>query len=265
MLLILRISNILFVCVVLCLVPAPLIAFMTVKIINIDTQEVYPAVVDPVTLKEVPGVSALPFEIEKILFDGKEIQAGDYVNETAEISVVFTAESDQVSSWNIQVLTKENNEVHAVSYGVSDTLNSQLPMVSTSTKSTSNEYYLSVTAESNSSTTATLSSPIYKVAATTLGVTDFINGPNPFNPNNESTAIQFQLTKDATVNIYIYTISGKQIWTQTITGTTGFNTLNWDGKNRYGEVVANGIYIAYLIANDGDSNEKGKLKIAVLK
>ena len=104
-----------------------------------------------------------------------------------------------------------------------------------------------------------------------FSINDCLNGPNPFNPNKEVTKIQYQLTQDADVKICIYTISGEQVFKGDYKagsegGMVGFNSIVWDGRDKFNEIVANGVYIAYLIAKStGGDVEVGKVKIAVLK
>ena len=45
----------------------------------------------------------------------------------------------------------------------------------------------------------------------------------------------------------------------------GFNQIIWDGKNRYSETVANGVYIAYILAKTSEEKAMSKIKMAVLK
>lgn len=101
--------------------------------------------------------------------------------------------------------------------------------------------------------------------------TSILNGPNPFNPHRESTYIQYQLSKDAEVQLYIYSISGEKLWRTQFSsgdsqgGSPGFHSVEWSGRNDFGETVANGPYIVYLIAKSGSETKVAKTKILVLK
>ena len=68
----------------------------------------------------------------------------------------------------------------------------------------------------------------------------------------------------------MYSISGERVWDKEIQanisgGTTGSNSIEWNGKNRWGEHLANGVYIAYLEFKGSGKTIRKKLKIAVLK
>ena len=111
--------------------------------------------------------------------------------------------------------------------------------------------------------------PNFQVA-TVLAIKDALNGPNPFNPNNESTHIEYQLTTPADVSIRLFTISGKMIWETvcpmgTTGGSAGFNSVIWNGRNSFSEILPNGPYVAYIMAKSGKESAKAIVKILVMK
>ena len=85
------------------------------------------------------------------------------------------------------------------------------------------------------------------------------NYPNPFNPE---TWIPFQLAKPATVSISIYAADGKHV-RQLELGQLPAGVYqdkpfagHWDGKNKFGESVASGVYFYTLIADDFSETRK---------
>jgi len=94
----------------------------------------------------------------------------------------------------------------------------------------------------------------------------FCNYPNPFDPNKEKTCIEYLLTSDEDVKIVIYTLNGELIkeWEFKAGergGREGINRIYWDGRDRRGYKVANGVYFAILLVK----GEKWYTKILVLK
>ena len=92
-------------------------------------------------------------------------------------------------------------------------------------------------------------------------------GPNPFDPNKESIMIKYELSNNADVYIYFFDITGNLICRKfcqggTSGGNQGINRVYWDGKNDFGETVANGVYL-FRVASDYRTVGKGK--IIVLK
>ena len=90
------------------------------------------------------------------------------------------------------------------------------------------------------------------------------NYPNPFNPE---TWIPYHLSEDADVNLTIYDINGEvvrdiDVGHQTAAKyDTRAKAIYWDGRNRFGEQVASGIYFYSLSAGDFS----GTRKMVILK
>jgi len=97
----------------------------------------------------------------------------------------------------------------------------------------------------------------------------FKNYPNPFNPTVAPTEIRYHLPADSDVDIYIYAATGEKVRhlhfeAGTGGGREGPNTgIYWDGRNGEGDMVLNGVYVAYVeVAGCGLT---AKLKMAVVK
>ncbi len=88
------------------------------------------------------------------------------------------------------------------------------------------------------------------------------NFPNPFNP---STNIKFSLSKQSTVKIIIYDLTGRKIKTL-IDGicTAGSFTVKWNGDNEFNSKVTSGIYFYSLIAGGIDKNKFTSIKKMIL-
>ena len=72
------------------------------------------------------------------------------------------------------------------------------------------------------------------------------NYPNPFNP---VTTLRYELPEQATVNITIYNMLGRQV--RTIINQTqnaGYKSVIWDATNDYGKPVTAGIYLYQIQA-----------------
>jgi len=88
--------------------------------------------------------------------------------------------------------------------------------------------------------------------------------PNPFNPDYGSVKFRFRLEKSGDVTIKVYDLSNS-IVKEVITNrpyAEGLWETQWDGRNRNGEVIANGVYI-YVI--ESSSGEKAVGRVAVLR
>ena len=95
---------------------------------------------------------------------------------------------------------------------------------------------------------ATTEGDLKPVVAQPRGYVLHDNYPNPFNPE---TTISFLVPEPASVKIDIYNVMGQQIATLlNSTVETGYHEVNWNGTNRSGKRVADGVYF-YRMEADG--------------
>ena len=111
----------------------------------------------------------------------------------------------------------------------------------------------------------------FKVAASDgLILMNVVNYPNPFRAKSENTSFTFeyqtQNDNEAEVKIKIYTISGRLI--QTLDGYyvsgAGYEEIEWDGRDRDGDQIANGVYLYKLILDDGSEKKEVIEKLVIL-
>ena len=90
-----------------------------------------------------------------------------------------------------------------------------------------------------------------------------VAGPSPFNPNKETTAITYYLNENLDkTTIYIFNIAGELLCKDNINypgeGThIGYNRIEWDGKDSFGNTVDNGVYV--FIISTKDKVKRGKI------
>lgn len=101
-------------------------------------------------------------------------------------------------------------------------------------------------------------------ASTTTSSGDLINRnelnlmvfENPSSGNSPVT-INFDLQKSGDIQIQIFEISGRLIYSQkTSFDTPGNKSLTWNGSNIEGNILGNGIYILKVQTQDGSATEK---------
>jgi len=99
-----------------------------------------------------------------------------------------------------------------------------------------------------------------------LKITNVFNYPNPF---TSSTTFTFDVSRDCKVKIKVYTVGGRMIETiDNLQVGAGMYQLYWDGRDRDGDVLANGVYLYKIIATTQHQDENlkdeyiGKLVIA---
>ena len=100
----------------------------------------------------------------------------------------------------------------------------------------------------------------------------FWNYPNPFGASGRTTTtIQYYLDQDCDIELKIFTLLGEFVWSVNYNSSEpqgqkglhdGATAITWDARNKAGQTVLNGVYIARLSTSYGKSVIT---KIAVLK
>ena len=118
-----------------------------------------------------------------------------------------------------------------------------------------NRHTLVVKAWDNANNSSTVSAEVRVVSQAGLVLDEVMNYPNPFSQN---TTFTFVANQDAEVIIKIYTIAGQLIRTLEYPfATSGFNMVEWDGRDADGNFPANGVYLYKIIAKAiGDADKK---------
>lgn len=103
-----------------------------------------------------------------------------------------------------------------------------------------------------------------------------INYPNPFDPNQQKTSVNYFLNYESEVEIRIYDAFGRVVLAKDVkpgqgsgdfanaTLAGGANFL-WDGKNGEGRTVANGIYLVKVKAKHRNGTQEFKRRVGVIK
>lgn len=214
------------------------------------------------------NTSALGVTITNITLDEKTIQNGDYVGSTPTIEFLLNSDTFPISSWNISIQSDSNEYISSAVLSES-TQNIRISH-KVNTPLSSGSYSLTVSATNSNNETSSANIITFDVN-TKFALNNVLNSPNPFNPNLELNYIEYQLTQDADVVIMLYSIDGEKQkeWRFDAStapgGKAGYNSIPWNGVNRFNETVANGVYIAYIIAKSDGKTQKDKTKIMVLK
>ena len=116
----------------------------------------------------------------------------------------------------------------------------------------SGKYYVRLTAADKAGNISQTSEEISikDSGAGTVGITGISkSSPNPFNPLAQGqTYFSYNLTGNTDVTVYLFTLSGDLIWQKSFRageegGKANLNLVPWNGRNMYGEIVENGVYI----------------------
>ena len=79
-----------------------------------------------------------------------------------------------------------------------------------------------------------------------------MNFPNPF---SKSTQFTFELSESANIEITIFTIGGRKVMEiESEYFSAGFHTINWNGRDAFGDKLANGVYLYKIKAKNDDES-----------
>jgi hypothetical protein len=94
----------------------------------------------------------------------------------------------------------------------------------------------------------------FQVASTDrLSVTDVFNYPNPFGASGTEFTFRQNQTSPLAVTVKIYTVAGRLIRTlDAYAPGDSFIRVAWDGRDRDGDVIANGVYLYKLVVRTAD-------------
>ena len=96
-----------------------------------------------------------------------------------------------------------------------------------------------------------------------LKIHNIYNFPNPF---SDFTQFTFEISKSSNIEIDIYSLGGKKIFSvEKVNAPRGFNIINWNGKNIFGDFLANGVYIYHIKATTENEKTSSLGRIAKFK
>ncbi len=126
------------------------------------------------------------------------------------------------------------------------------------------EHHLKIQAFDNLNNLNTTEVEVKVAESSKLLLTEVVNYPNPF---KNTTLFTFQTNADgADVTIKIYTVTGRLIQKLYGISKVGYNDeISWNGTDRDGDEVANGVYLYKIILKDGKNKKERIEKLVILR
>ena len=106
---------------------------------------------------------------------------------------------------------------------------------------------------------------LYVSVSSTFQLKDVYNLPNPF---NRSTHFTFNLAGPVTPDeaiIKLYTVAGRLIHEIHSLANVGFNKIFWDGRDKDGDEIGNGVYLYRIIVKGQDKQATATSKLVKMK
>jgi flagellar hook assembly protein FlgD len=115
-------------------------------------------------------------------------------------------------------------------------------------------YTFRVSARDNYNNISMLSAEVeIGAASNNAALTEVYAFPNPF---PETTRVVFTLDRSVAVKARIYSVSGRLVQEYEVAGSSGRNGFTWDGRDRAGDAIANGVYLLRLSTGNDDHLER---------
>lgn len=223
-----------------------------------------------------------PPEVTKITCDGVAMKAGEVIAAKPLIEIFLADEESSASraKFSFKMVNPSKIKIYLdnqlVTNGLDtsgryDSYNADIGIVSYQVKTelAAGSHSIGVEAEDysgNAMSLYTISNlQVYQGDPQVVG--NFLNYPNPFNPDQESTKFGYVLSREAEVKIYIFDYLYRPVYLINCPqgssgGRVGYNEVAWDGRDSAGQIVSNGLYFVRLVEG---RRVLGKLKIAVLR
>ena len=182
---------------------------------------------------------------KRILRSGDHIQSDNkiFIRLTDPLGINLTGEIGH----NI-VLTDQSNDNNKIVtddfiYDNNSITTGTIPLES---DENSSELHLSLKAWDSANNPTESEIKLYRLAEAKLKLFNITNFPNPF---ANSTQFTFELSQAADVSIDIFTLGGRKIMRiEPEYFSIGFHAIDWDGKDAFGDRLANGVYLYRLKA-----------------
>ena len=196
------------------------------------------------------------------------IENNDFFSPTQNIDIQFNDYSEILFN-SLQVTI--NNTLHTLNHAaltqLDDKIRIQLNISPTSNENLSIQVSIKDNAQNQNSKSLLLkpSTSDNFIILGADGQKGLYNTPNPFNPDNESTQIGFQLNQNSRINCTIYTLQLDRIKSLEETFPPGYHTLTWDGTDENGKKVPNGVYPVLMKARGKTGSSQQYFKIIILR
>jgi hypothetical protein len=204
--------------------------------------------------------------ISGLMINNQTVSSGNLLTGALTVNITVT-DNTGVSGYKVMIYQSDNTLVwQGATVNVSGNGSYNIPISASLVNYTS--YYITVRVmDAVGNTTTSATAPFqYSSAVSSLRLSNVVCAPNPYNPNNGVAHIGFVLNQSATVKLALYSISGESLWNTSGHFNVGYSDISWDGSSHFERFVANGVYLAYLVAEyDAGGKDTKLVKIGVLK
>jgi hypothetical protein len=182
---------------------------------------------------------------KRILRSGDHYQSDDeiYIRLTDPLGINLTGEMGH----NIILTDKSNDDIKTITndfiYDNNSITTGTIPL---GLEENTTELQLSLKAWDSANNPAESDITLHRITKAKLKLYNVTNFPNPF---TKSTQFTFELSQPAEVSFDIFTLGGRKIMQiEPEYYSIGFHAIDWNGKDAFGDKLANGVYLYRLKA-----------------
>ncbi|MGE5314082.1 MAG: C25 family cysteine peptidase [Acidobacteriota bacterium] len=204
-----------------------------------------------------------------VAVDGQRVFDGDYVRQHPEINVRYTDNNPTAitaaDTANFKI--RLNNYPVYFAPGVAELVPSTSPgeaQLKWTPELPNGENFIQIYAldiSGNSSDTTTL----FVNVSSEFTLKDVYNLPNPFAGRTNFTFNILSPVNPDEVTIRIFTVAGRLIQTFSYPCRIGFNSFSWDGRDKDGDEIANGVYFYKVTVKQSDKQTDTISKLVKMK
>jgi hypothetical protein len=188
---------------------------------------------------------------------GRVLRPGDHlqIDETIQIRLSDPLGINLTSEPGHEIKIKEvefDREIDVTDQFIYDLNSISTGTIPVTVDDTAEKLHFLVNAWDNGNNVSEYEIKLYLIGTEKLKLYNVMNFPNPF---ESSTQFSFELTLASDVTVTVYTLGGRTIYrSDPIFFPVGFHSISWDGRDSFGDNIANGVYLYKIKAISSDDS-----------
>ncbi|MCH7731849.1 MAG: type IX secretion system sortase PorU [Candidatus Marinimicrobia bacterium] len=195
------------------------------------------------------------------MLEDRMLQWGDHIPENSELTLRLSdplginVTSEVGHAIRLWIDEDETNATDLTHLFVYDAQNYTTGTISLSMDNLSpGETILTVEGWDNANNPSRTTIALNLTTSDDLQLKNVFNYPNPF---RKKTQFGFEVTQEAYVTIKIFTIAGQLVSElRPMESYLGYSHINWDGRDDFGDLIANGVYLYQIKAESVETGKK---------
>jgi hypothetical protein len=214
-------------------------------------------------------IDPYPPVVRSVKLGSSPIVTGNYYAGNSTLNLDLYDADSGIASFSVQILsTTATAPIYSTSSRNVGTKEVQVAILP-DTPLSDGTYYIQVIISDKSINSTTYTSGQFVVSDTLLQL-QALQAPNPYNPDKGDLTIAYNMNQAAEVKCYILDQAGNVVFDASYAltdedGAAGYHLLTWNGRNKFNQIVPNGLYYGYVTAKSVSDHKRAKFKIAIIR